>query len=155
MASPQGSLKGFVRSWWCPIPIENQYVFCSGQFCPYYSVCVAGVIATSSWGQGRKRRTQQSSGAGGGLVDYLLRPPLVSCFPAVATGGSLNVSIIWILGQKDALSGPQPTVHYIRAKQRVTQRGVMARGRVTAAYDSWLCCALLSCPPCGGTIRRS
>lgn len=57
MASPQGTLKGFVLSWWCRIPIGNQYVFCSGQFCPYYAVCIAGVMATSSWGLGRQRRT--------------------------------------------------------------------------------------------------
>lgn len=64
MASPQGTLKGFVRSWWCRIPIENQYVFCSGQFCPYYAVCTAGVMATSSWGLGRKEDAAKFRGWG-------------------------------------------------------------------------------------------
>lgn len=41
MTSPQGSLKGFVDCLWCEIPKENQYVFCSGQFCPYYLISTA------------------------------------------------------------------------------------------------------------------
>lgn len=41
-------------------------------------------------------------------------------------------------GATGRLKLPRPTVHYIRPKQRVTRWRVMARGRVTAAYDSWL-----------------
>ncbi len=34
-------LKGFACCLWCEIPIENQCVFCSGQFCPDYLIVAA------------------------------------------------------------------------------------------------------------------
>lgn len=40
MTSPQGSLIGMACCLWCEIPIENQYLFCSGQFCPYYPISI-------------------------------------------------------------------------------------------------------------------
>lgn len=66
----------------------------------------------------------------------------VSCYTAVPTGSWLNVSIIWILGQKDALSGPTA----YRSLHKSKTKSHTARGYGSGSGDSSIWFMALLCP---------